>query len=91
MNAIRILLAAIFLQYKMASTALSVSSIRQQFSLKENIQLSMWSSNFLQNVSQYLTVPGEDEVDIQFFQGGYLFLASERGKAILEENYALQR
>lgn len=75
----------------MASTALSVASIRQQFSLKENIQLSMWSSNFLQSVSHHLTVPGEDKVDIQFFQGGYLFLASERGKPILQENYKLQK
>lgn len=85
------MLATIFLQYKMASSALSVGSIRQQFSLKENIQLSMWSSTFLQSASHHLAVPVEDEVDIQFFQGGYLFLASERGKAILQENYALQK
>lgn len=80
-----------WLQYKIASTPLSVASIRQQFSLKVNIQLSMWSYQFLQNAAQHLTVPGDDEVDIQLFQGGYLFLASEAGKAILKENYNVQK
>ena len=79
------------LQYKIASTPLSVASVRQQFSLKENIHLSMWSFQFLQSASRHLTVPGEDEVDIQLFQAGYLFLASERGKATLKENYDLQK
>ena len=79
------------LQYKSASTPLSVASIRQQFSLKVNIQLSMWSYRFLQNAAQHLTVPGDDEVDIQLFQGGYLFLASEAGKTTLKENYDVQK
>ena len=85
------ILAFSYLQYKIASTPLSVASIRQQFSLKVNILLSMWSSKFLQSAEHHLTVPGEDEVDIQFFQGGYLFLSSERGKAILKENYDVQK
>ena len=51
----------------------------------------MWSFQFLQSASRHLTVPGEDEVDIQLFHAGYLFLASEKGKATLKENYDLQK
>jgi FAD-dependent oxidoreductase domain-containing protein 1 len=77
--------------YKMASAPLSVSSIRQQFSLVENIKLSQWSAQFLQNMSEHLSVPGEDLPDPQFIEGGYLFLAGDKGEHQMRENYKLQR
>ena len=78
-------------QYRFSSSTLSVSSIRQQFSAKENVQLSLWSVGFLKNISTFLSVPGEDPPDVQFFEGGYLFLGSEKGRSIQKMNYELQR
>lgn len=37
--------------YSQASTGLSVGGIRQQFSLPENIQLSLFSVDFLRNIN----------------------------------------
>ena len=75
--------------YSLASTPKSVGSMRQQFSLSENIQLSSFSYNFLQNVDSHLRV--SDPVDIGFVRGGYLFLATEKGRQVLLENHKVQR
>ena len=63
--------------YKYASSSLSASGIRQQFSLKENIDMSLYGTNFLQNPA-LLAVDGIAP-DYQFFQNGYLFLATNEG------------
>ena len=80
-----------FLQYARASSMRSLASIRQQFSSPENIQMSLYSVDFLKNVHQHLWVEGDDEVDISFVEGGYLFLASESGEAVMRENHILHR
>ncbi|MCJ8742213.1 hypothetical protein PDJAM_G00079470 [Pangasius djambal] len=77
--------------YSQASTVLSAGGIRQQFSLKENIQLSMASANFMKNINEHLGVLNEDPIDLQFNHSGYLFLASEASAHIMEENYAIQK
>ncbi|RWS29216.1 FAD-dependent oxidoreductase domain-containing protein 1-like isoform X5 [Leptotrombidium deliense] len=78
-------------QYKTASTVLSVGGIRHQFSLRENIALSKFGSEFIANINEYLSVPGNEIVDIQFQENGYLFLAStEQGEQLLRENHRLQ-
>lgn len=53
--------------------------------------MSLYSSNFLKNVSTHLQVKGEDTPDIQFYEKGYLFLASEEGAETLRENHSLQK
>ena len=53
--------------------------------------MSLYSSKFIQQASKYLSVGSHDPVDVQFVEGGYLFLASEKGEALLRENYDLQR
>ena len=68
-----------------------MASIRQQFSRKENIQLSLWSVQFLRSIAEHLSVPGEDPPDLQFIEGGYMFLATRVGEHQLRENYKLQR
>jgi len=78
-------------KYLKAATTLSVSSIRQQFSIMENVMLSMWSYKFLKNCSKHLLVPGEDPPDAQLKSGGYFFMASDAGKHILLKNFELQR
>lgn len=53
----------LFLQ---ASTVLSVGGIRQQFSTPENIQMSMFSAEFLRSIRQHLSVLDSDPPDVQF-------------------------
>ena len=84
-------------QYRQASTVLSVGSIRQQFSIRGNIEMSLFSSAFIRDVANHLAVGNEgvsDEdylPDVQFVNGAYLFLASEKGERILLENFKTQR
>ncbi|XP_068274266.1 FAD-dependent oxidoreductase domain-containing protein 1-like [Nyctibius grandis] len=77
--------------YSRASTVLSVGGIRQQFSLPENIHMSRFSASFLHNINEYLGVPNEPPIDIQFQPSGYLFLAPPEGAAGLEATVRLQR
>jgi FAD-dependent oxidoreductase domain-containing protein 1 len=67
--------------YRMASSALSASSIRQQFSTPINIALSQASLELMQ--------PWRDE--LQLVEAGYLYLATAAGAAALERLNALQR
>jgi len=73
-----------------SSAMLSAGGIRQQFSLPENIQMTMYGAQFLNNIK---ALQVDDEIpDIQFHQNGYLFLANDdRGEKILRENVELQR
>jgi len=73
--------------YARASTPLSAGGIRQQFSTPENIAIGQFGAAFLKRVPDLLEVEGE-RPDIHFVEGGYLFLASEAGRAILERNHA---
>ncbi|NWT61446.1 FXRD1 protein, partial [Erythrocercus mccallii] len=77
--------------YSRASTVLSAGGIRQQFSLRENIQMSRFSASFLRNINEHLGVPNEPPIDIQFQPSGYLFLASPQNAAALEAAVQLQR
>nr|XP_005991227.1 PREDICTED: FAD-dependent oxidoreductase domain-containing protein 1 [Latimeria chalumnae] len=77
--------------YSKSSTVLSIGGIRQQFSMPENIHMSMYSAFFLRNINEYLGVANGDPVDVQFNPSGYLFLASEDGASTMEENYQTQR
>lgn len=72
--------------YQTASTCLSVGGLRQQFSIVENIQMSLYGADFMRNAQEYL---GED-VNVNFTPYGYLMLASEAGAEQLQENSRLQ-
>jgi len=71
--------------YARASSALSASSIRQQFSTPLNIHLSRYGIGFLRRA------PGILGVDLGLKEPGYLFLASQAGEAVLRANHAIQR
>ncbi len=73
-----------------ASSALSASSIRQQFSQPVNIALSRWSLDFLRRVGDELAVAGEQPA-IGLVEPGYLFLATAAGADVLRDNHAVQR
>ena len=76
--------------YTQCSTTLSVGGIRQQFSTPENIEISKFSATFLKSVKHHLSVD-DDQPDISFQEKGYLFLATEKGLPILNQNFQLQK
>ena len=76
--------------YAQASSALSASSIRQQFSTAINIALSQFGIGFLRNLKTELAV-GNDQPDIGLVEDGYLYLATQAGEAVLRDNHTLQR
>ena len=71
--------------YARASSALSASSIRQQFSTPLNIHLSRYGIGFLRRAKTLL------DVDLGLKEPGYLFLASPAGEAVLRANHAVQK
>jgi len=76
--------------YAQASSALSASSIRQQFSQPVNIAVSQFGIKFLRNIHQHLAVDGSVP-EIGLAERGYLYLATDAGAATLRENHATQR
>jgi glycine/D-amino acid oxidase-like deaminating enzyme len=76
--------------YEKSATALSAASIRHQFSTPENIKLSQFGSDFLQNIEHYLAVNGEVPV-VNFKERGYLFLATPDGLSTLQSNHVIQK
>jgi len=78
------------LSYARASSSLSASSIRQQFSQAINIELSLWSLAFLRRVGEELAVAGEAP-SIGLVEPGYLYLATEAGAPGLRHNHVQQQ
>ena len=78
--------------YRTASTALSSSSIRMQFSNPINVRISQFGSAFIRDFATTMQVKGEAPPDLNFHQGGYLFLANTPEQVrVLEENHDVQR
>ena len=73
-------------QFTAAATTLSCASIRQQFSIPENIRLSQFTLGLFRRLKQEF---GED-ADIAFRENGYLILAGVQGLPILRQNHAVQ-
>ena len=77
--------------YAQASSALSASSIRQQFSTTINIEISRYGIELLRDAARELALPGEPPPDIGLHEGGYLYLATEAGERVLRDNHTVQR
>ncbi len=75
--------------YARASSALSASSIRQQFSQPVNIALSQWSLGFLRRLPEELAVEGQVP-DLGLVEPGYLYLATAAGQSVLRANHGVQ-
>ena len=67
--------------YRRASSALSASSIRQQFSTPENIRMSRFGFEFLRGMA--------DRVGL--VESGYLYLASPGYETVMREIHEVQR
>jgi FAD-dependent oxidoreductase domain-containing protein 1 len=78
--------------YRQASSALSASSIRQQFSTPENIRMSRFGFGFLADAGRHLAVDGEDvmPVDVGLKERGYLYLAPPGRETALREIHDVQ-
>lgn len=75
--------------YQYCATALSAASIRHQFSTPENIQMSQFGTQFLRSFAQNMRV-NDYLPDPAFVEAGYLFMATQTGMHILQENVQTQ-
>lgn len=75
--------------YAEAATPRSAGGIRQQFSTAENVLISEFGAAFFKGVGEYLAV-GNERPEINFREGGYLFLATGAGLKTLLSNQRLQ-
>ena len=76
--------------FEWASSQRSASSIRQQFSIPVNIEMSRFGLEFLNEAESLLSVDGESPA-IGLTLPGYLYLASEAQAAGLRAQNAIQR
>ena len=73
-------------QFTHSATTLSAASIRQQFSIPENIRLSRFTLGLFRRLKEEFGA----EADIGFREGGYLMLAGDEGLAVLQANHRVQ-
>ena len=67
-------------QFAHAATTLSCASIRQQFSIPENIRLSQFTLGLFRRLKEEF---GAD-ADIGFRENGYLILSTDEGLPVLQ-------
>ena len=77
--------------FRTSSTTLSAASIRLQFSTPLNIEISRFGVEVIRRPGAWLAVEGQPAPEVDFVEGGYLFLATEAGIPILQSNHAVQR
>ena len=73
-----------------SASALSAASIRQQFSSAVNIRISLFGIRVPARGSGSASRSTASGRTIALREGGYLYLASAAGAAVLDENHALQ-
>lgn len=88
---LRVLVAERDTSFAQASTALSVASVRQQFTTAVNVEISRFGVGFIRDFRESLGVEaGVGSLGLR--ENGYLFLShSAEGRTILEEVAAMQR
>jgi glycine/D-amino acid oxidase-like deaminating enzyme len=77
--------------FRQASTSLSSSSIRCQFSNPINVKISQFGAQFIRQFAETMQV-GDDRPDLGFREAGYLFLAATQAQEkTLRENHEAQK
>lgn len=77
-------------RYEKASSSLSASSIRQQFTCPVNIRLSQYGIAFLREAEQHLGLP-DHPVALGLQEPGYLYLAQSAQVAALHTAHQIQQ
>jgi FAD-dependent oxidoreductase domain-containing protein 1 len=76
--------------YSQASTTLSMSNVRTQFSLQENVQISLYTLQILKSFEEDMDVEGR-KPKIYFRQEGNLFLVDAAGENAARQAAEMQR
>lgn len=76
--------------FQRASSSLSASSIRQQFSCPVNVELSRFGFEFLRDAHRHLASLGGPQT-LSLHEGGYLYLARDDQYSALEAAHRIQR
>ncbi len=77
-------------RYEKASSSLSASSIRQQFTCPVNIRLSQFGIAFLRDAEQHLSLPSES-IALGLQEPGYLYLAQPEQVSALQTAHKIQK
>ena len=76
--------------YAQASTTLSLSNVRTQFSLKENVQISLYTLQVLKTFEEDMAVEGQ-KPRVYFRQEGNLFLVDAAGEDAARKALEMQQ
>jgi FAD-dependent oxidoreductase domain-containing protein 1 len=76
--------------YARASTSLSLGGVRIQFSLEQNILISLYAQDCFSRFEEEMAINGEKPF-INFRRDGYLFLIDPPGRESAEKSLALQK
>jgi glycine/D-amino acid oxidase-like deaminating enzyme len=88
-NKLKVAVVEVDPTYTRASTALSLANARIQFSLKQNIQISQYTFEFLDGFAEVMAVGG-DKPNIAYRREGNLFLVDESGRSAAKDALNLQ-
>ncbi|VDM33813.1 unnamed protein product [Hydatigera taeniaeformis] len=73
-----------------SSSLLGLGNLCTQFSEPENIQMSLFTAEFLRDIDEQLSISPNDIVDINFNPHGHLILSDGSSCERMRENYQLQ-
>lgn len=76
--------------YEFSSTALSMGGVRVQFSLKENVLISLYGRQIFEHFEEEMAVEGE-KPNINYRRNGYLFLINSAGEKPARDSLAMQK
>lgn len=76
--------------YAKSSTTLSMANARIQFSLKQNVEISLYALDILENFEDAMAVDGE-KPSISYRREGNLFLVDAQGRRAAEDALAMQQ
>ena len=75
--------------YEFASSVRASGGARRLFSCRENIEMSNFSIPFIRDFPEAMAVNGE-RAEIDWTEGGYLFIVTPDAMGMLEANHAVQ-